>query len=126
MRDDARIAKLVRQLRDAVAKRITEFKEERAVAAQVKQRKQLASQLQLSERLLTIYKEVKDYPRRRWARNNPADVGPLITDVDVVEEEDRSGGRTTVRFSLKSRCYSFLFDIRYSSPVTTCLTLSVA
>jgi hypothetical protein len=119
MRDDARIAKLLGQLRDAVAERITELNRsleagERTVAAQVGQRKQLASQLQLPERLLKIYNEVKHYPH--WVRNCPANVSPLITNVDVVEEGSRDK-KVTVRFSLKSRRYSFLFDERYSSEV---------
>src|SRR5438093_13420715 len=109
MRDDARIAKLLGQLRDAVAERITELNRllearERTVAAQVGQRKQLAAQLQLPERLLKIYNEVKHYPH--WVRNCSANVSPLITNVDVVEEGTRDK-KVTVRFSLKSRRYSF-------------------
>lgn len=110
MRDDDRIVKLLGQLRDAVAKRITDLNrsleaEEQAVAARVEERKQLAGQLQLPGRLRTIYNEVKYYPHR--AQSRPMDVCPLITDVEVREE---SIHKATIRFSLKNRYYSFLFD----------------
>ena len=115
MRDDDRIAKLLGQLRDAVSERITALNrsleaEQQSVAARVEQRKQLAWQLQLPERLFTIYKEVKYYPH--WARNSPADVCSLITDIAVNEESVR---KVQVRFFLKSDRYSFAFEEHESS-----------
>src|SRR5262245_40277141 len=118
MRDDDQIARLLVQLRNAVAERTTKLNqpleaEERAVATRVEQRKQLAQQLQLPKRLLTIYNEVQFYPH--WTRNNPVDVSPLVVDVDVIQKEKgRSDKITTVKFSLKGPRYSFLLNESYS------------
>jgi hypothetical protein len=116
MHDDTKIARLLGQLNHAVQAQITELNgtvkaEEETMAARVQGRKQLAMQLQLSQKLLTIYEDVKYYPA--WTQNDPTGVCPSVNDLEVNEE---SLDLVTVRFSLNNRRYSLVFDGHWYSP----------
>jgi hypothetical protein len=118
--DDDKVAKLLGQLRDAVAERIAGLNrpliaEEQAITAQVERCKQFACQLQLPSRLFAIYREVVNY--HFWAREHPENVCSLITEVTV--RKNRAVGwyrvEEQVQFSLKSHRYSFLFEEKRGS-----------
>jgi hypothetical protein len=120
MSDDDQVVKLLGQLRDAVTRRIARLNrvletEQQAITARVEQRKQLAWQLQLPNRLFTIYEEVQYYPH--WARNCPENVCSLITEIDVKEKRETGFYHIEkqVRFFLKGQCYLLVFEERLSS-----------
>ena len=91
MGDNDQIAKLLGQLRNAMAERIVGLNrsleaEEQSVTARVEQRKHLVWQLQLPNRLFTIYLEVEHFPV--WAQTRPKHVCSLITEIDAREKRE--------------------------------------
>lgn len=114
MSNDTRLEEALLGLRRAVSDRLARMRQpldaqDAEVTAAVEERKRLATELQLAERFLKIYEEVKCYPH--WSLNCPAEVCKLASDVNVSED---SIDRVTVCFAIRDKGYSFKFDGHYS------------